>query len=154
MNNIPSVNQLRDMLHDVIGPDFFNNENSATVVEDAMQFGGGFEDAFGGDESIFKEPRGDAKEFFDLLPAAETPLFDGCDDGVTILKWVCELVNAKTLFNMSVTNWDYVIKRSLMAFKKNDREKLPKDYYSTKKMLRRLGLRYKKYDMCVNNCFL
>ncbi|GLT26669.1 hypothetical protein SLA2020_017180 [Shorea laevis] len=48
MNNIPRVDQLRDMLHDVMGPDFFNNENSATAVEDAVQFGGGFEDAFGG----------------------------------------------------------------------------------------------------------
>ncbi|GLU03975.1 hypothetical protein SLE2022_211440 [Rubroshorea leprosula] len=144
MNNIPSVDQLRGMLHDAIGLDFFNNENSATVVEDAVQFGCGFEDASSGDESTFEEPRGDAKKFFDLLQAAETPLFDGCDDGVTILKWVCELVNAKTLFNMSVTNWDYVIKHSLMAFKKNDREKFPKDYYSAKKILRRLGLGYKK----------
>ncbi|GLT29221.1 hypothetical protein SLA2020_041010 [Shorea laevis] len=154
MNNIPSVDQLKDMLHDAMRFDFFNNESSATVVEDAMQFGCGFEDAFGGDESIFEEPKGDAKKFFDLLQAVETPLFDGCDDGVTILKWVCELVNAKTLFNISVTNWDYVIKHSLMAFKKNDREKLPKDYYSGKKMLRHLGLRYKKYDICANNSFL
>ncbi|GLT35136.1 hypothetical protein SLA2020_096140 [Shorea laevis] len=154
MNNIPSVDQLRDMLHDAMGPNFFSNENSATVVEDAVQFGCGFEDASGVGESIFEEPKGDAKEFFDLLQASETPLFDGCDDGVTILKWVCELVNAKTLSNMSVSNWDYVMKRSLMAFKKNDREKLPKDYYGAKKMLRRLGLGYKKYDICVNNWFL
>ncbi|GLT27777.1 hypothetical protein SLA2020_027500 [Shorea laevis] len=109
MNNVPSVDQLRDMLHDAIGPNFFNNEN----------------------KSIFEEPRGDAKEFFDLLRAADTPLFDGCDDSVTVLKW-----------------------RSLMAFKKVDREKLPTDYYSAKKMLRRLGLEYKKYDVCVNNCIL
>ncbi|GLT26336.1 hypothetical protein SLA2020_014140 [Shorea laevis] len=155
MNNVPDVDQLRDMLHDAMGPDFFNNENIASVAEHATQFNSDFEDTSSGDdESIFEEPRGDAKEFFDLLRTADTPLFDGCDDGVTILKWVCELVNAKTLFNMSVTNWDYVIKRSLMAFKKDDCEKLPKDYYSAKKMLRRIGLGYKKYDVCVNNCFL
>ncbi|GLU14777.1 hypothetical protein SLE2022_313260 [Rubroshorea leprosula] len=141
MNNVPSVDQLRDMLHDAIGPNFFNNENSATRVEDATQFDASFDDPSGvSTESIFEEPRGDAKEFFDLLRAADTPLFDGCDDGVTVLKWVCELMSAKTLFNMSVTNWDYVLKRSLMAFKKVDREKLPTDYYSAKKMLRRLGL--------------
>ncbi|GLU09652.1 hypothetical protein SLE2022_265000 [Rubroshorea leprosula] len=141
MNNVPSVDQLRDMLHDAIGPNFFNNENSATRVEDATQFDASFDDPSGvSTESIFEEPRGDAKEFFDLLRAADKPLFDGCDDGVTVLKWVCELMSAKTLFNMSVTNWDYVLKRSLMAFKKVDREKLPTDYYSAKKMLRRLGL--------------
>ncbi|GLT42261.1 hypothetical protein SLA2020_162730 [Shorea laevis] len=76
------------MLHDAIGPNFFNNENSATVVEDVMQFDCGFEDASSGGESIFKQPRGDAKEFFDLLQVAKTLLFDGCDDGVTILKCV------------------------------------------------------------------
>ncbi|GLU11855.1 hypothetical protein SLE2022_285750 [Rubroshorea leprosula] len=141
MNNVPSVDQLRDMLHDAIGPNFFNNENSATRVEDATQFDASFDDPYGvSTESIFEEPRGDAKEFFDLLRAADTPLFDGCDDGVTVLKWVCELMSAKTLFNMSVTNWDYVLKHSLMAFKKVDREKLPTDYYSANKMLRRLGL--------------
>ncbi|GLT88105.1 hypothetical protein SLE2022_061440 [Rubroshorea leprosula] len=148
MNNVPSVDQLRDMLHDAIGPNFFNNENSATRVEDATQFDARFDDPYGvSTESIFEEPRGDAKEFFDLLRAADTPLFDGCDDGVTVLKWVCKLMSAKTLFNMSVTNWDYVLKRSLMAFKKVDREKLPTDYYSAKKMLRRLGLEYKKKSL-------
>ncbi|GLT30332.1 hypothetical protein SLA2020_051360 [Shorea laevis] len=61
MNNIPSVNQLKDMLHDAMGPDFFSNENSATVVEDAVQFGCVFEDVSGGGDSIFEEPRGHAK---------------------------------------------------------------------------------------------
>ncbi|GLT29233.1 hypothetical protein SLA2020_041120 [Shorea laevis] len=152
MNNVPDVDQLRDMLHDAMGPDFFNNENIASVAEHATQFNSGFEDTSGGDdESIFEVPKGDAKELFNLLRVADTPLFDGCNDGVTILKWVCELVNAKTLFNISVTNLNYVIRHSLMAFKKDDREKLPKDYYSAKKMLRLIDLGYKKYDVCVNN---
>ncbi|GLT49759.1 hypothetical protein SLA2020_232930 [Shorea laevis] len=130
MNNVPSVDQLRDMLHDAMGPNFFNSENSATGAEDATQFDVSFDDPYGVSiELIFEEPGGDAKEFFDLLQAADTPLFDGCDDGVTILKWVCELMSAKTIFNISVTNWDYMLKRSLMVFKKADREKLPTDYF-------------------------
>ncbi|GLT33011.1 hypothetical protein SLA2020_076340 [Shorea laevis] len=44
MNNVPSVDQLRDMLHDAMGPNFFNNENSATGVEDATQFDASFDD--------------------------------------------------------------------------------------------------------------
>ncbi|GKV11344.1 hypothetical protein SLEP1_g22608 [Rubroshorea leprosula] len=145
MNNVPSVNQLRDMLHDAMAPNFFNNEKSVTGVEDATQFDTSFDNLYGvSTESIFEELRGDAKEFFDLLRATDTPLFEGCDDAVTVLKWVCELMSAKTLFNMSVTNWDYVLKCSLMTFKKVDREKLPTDYYSAKKMLRHQGLKYKK----------
>ncbi|GKV02853.1 hypothetical protein SLEP1_g15237 [Rubroshorea leprosula] len=155
MNNVPSVNQFRDMLHDAMGPNFFNNENSATGVEGATQFDASFDDPYGvSTESILEEPRGDAKQFFDLLRVADTPLFEGCDDGFTVFKWVCQLMSAKTLLNMSVTNWDYVLKHSLMAFKKVDREKLLIDYYSVKKMLRRLGLGYKKYDAYVNNCLL
>ncbi|GLT28188.1 hypothetical protein SLA2020_031390 [Shorea laevis] len=143
------------MLHGAKGPNFFNNENSAIGAEDVTQFDANFDNPYGvNTKSIFEESRGDAKEFFDLLRVANTHLFDGCDDGVTILKWVSELMSAKTLFNMSVTNWDYVLKRSLMAFKKVDREKLPTDYYGAKKMLRRLSLSYKNYDVCVNNCFL
>ncbi|GLT28335.1 hypothetical protein SLA2020_032760 [Shorea laevis] len=107
MNNVPSVDQLRDMFHDAMGPNFFNNENSVTGAKDATQFDASFDDPYGvNTKSIFEEPRGDAKEFFDLLRAVDTPLFDGCDDGVTVLKWVCELMSVKTLFNMSVTNWD------------------------------------------------
>ncbi|GKV48799.1 hypothetical protein SLEP1_g55591 [Rubroshorea leprosula] len=116
MNNVPSVDQLKDMLHNAMGSNFFNNENSATGVKDATQFDASFDDPYG----------------------------VRCDDGVTVLKWVCELMSAKTLFNMSVINWDYVLKRSLMAFKKVDKEKLLTDYYSAKKMLRHLDLEYKK----------
>ncbi|GLT29577.1 hypothetical protein SLA2020_044340 [Shorea laevis] len=68
MNNVPNVDQLRDMLHDAMGPNFFNNENSATRVEDVTQFDASFNDPYGVSiESIFEKPKGDAQEFFDLL---------------------------------------------------------------------------------------
>ncbi|GKU93033.1 hypothetical protein SLEP1_g6672 [Rubroshorea leprosula] len=66
--------------------------DGATGVEDATQFDASFDDPYGvSTESIFEELRGDAKEFFDLLQAADTPIFDGCDDGVTVLKWFLPL---------------------------------------------------------------
>ncbi|GLU09647.1 hypothetical protein SLE2022_264960 [Rubroshorea leprosula] len=61
------------------------------------------------EEPIFEEAMGDAKEFFDLLQAANTPFYDGCDDGDTLLKWMSHFINAKTLYNMSVANWDYML---------------------------------------------
>ncbi|GLT87315.1 hypothetical protein SLE2022_054040 [Rubroshorea leprosula] len=67
-NNVPSVDQLKDMLHDARGPIFFNNENSVVGAEHTTQFDASFDDPYGVSiESIFEEPRGDAKEFFDLL---------------------------------------------------------------------------------------
>ncbi|GLT26672.1 hypothetical protein SLA2020_017200 [Shorea laevis] len=38
------------------------------------------------DEPIFEEAMGDVKEFFDLLQVTNTPLYDGCDEGDTVLK--------------------------------------------------------------------
>ncbi|GLU06883.1 hypothetical protein SLE2022_238700 [Rubroshorea leprosula] len=38
------------------------------------------------EEPIFEEAMGDAKEFFDLLQAANTSLYDGCDEGDTVFK--------------------------------------------------------------------
>ncbi|GKV12727.1 hypothetical protein SLEP1_g23844 [Rubroshorea leprosula] len=91
-------------------------------------------------EPIFEEAMGDAKEFFDLLQAANTTLYDRCDDGDTVLKWM--------------SNWDYMLKCTRRWMKPEDRDRIPKDFYSTKKMMRRFSLGYKKYDVCVNNCFL
>ncbi|GLT25908.1 hypothetical protein SLA2020_010070 [Shorea laevis] len=58
INNVPSIDQLKDMLHDATGPNFFTNENSATGAEDATQFDTSFDDPYGiSTESIFEEPR-------------------------------------------------------------------------------------------------
>ncbi|GLT29981.1 hypothetical protein SLA2020_048080 [Shorea laevis] len=62
MNNVLDVDQLRDMLHNAIGLDFFNNEKSISIAEHATQFNSSFKDTSSGDESIFEEPKGDAKE--------------------------------------------------------------------------------------------
>ncbi|GKV17042.1 hypothetical protein SLEP1_g27595 [Rubroshorea leprosula] len=106
------------------------------------------------DQPIFEEAIGDVKEFFDLLQAANTPLYEGCDEGDTVLKWVSHFMNAKTLYNMSVANWDYVLKCNRRWIKPEDRDRISKDFYSAKKIMRRFSLSYKKYDVCVNNCFL
>ncbi|GLT25859.1 hypothetical protein SLA2020_009620 [Shorea laevis] len=106
------------------------------------------------DQPIFEEAMGDAKEFFDLLQAANTPLYDGCDKGDTVLKWMSHFMNAKRLYNMSVANWDYVLKCSRRWSKPEDQDRISKEFYSAKKMMRCFNLGYKKYDVCVNNCFL
>ncbi|GLU23260.1 hypothetical protein SLE2022_392820 [Rubroshorea leprosula] len=97
----------------------------------------------GSEEPIF-EAMGDAKEFFDLLQATNTPLYDGCDDGDTILKWVSHFMNAKTLYNMSVATWNYMLKCTRRWMKLDDRDRISKDFYSAKKLMRCFSLSYKK----------
>ncbi|GLT27298.1 hypothetical protein SLA2020_023060 [Shorea laevis] len=106
------------------------------------------------DEPIFEEALRDAKKIFDLLQAANTPFYDGCDEGDTTLKWVSHFMNAKTLYNISVANWDYMLKCSRRWIKPKDQDRIPKDFYNAKKMMRSFSLGHKKYDVCVNNCFL
>ncbi|GLT29271.1 hypothetical protein SLA2020_041480 [Shorea laevis] len=92
------------------------------------------------EEPIFEEAMGDAKEFFDVLQATNTPLYDGCDEGDTLLKWVSRFMNANTLYNISVANWDYMLKCSRRWIKPEDRDKIPKDFYSAKKLMRRFSV--------------
>ncbi|GLT24991.1 hypothetical protein SLA2020_001500 [Shorea laevis] len=141
----------REMVIDAMGSEWHESVDIFGDVGGMNKIG---EVETSGAKQVFEQPSGEAKEFFDLLQAAATPLFDGCDEGTTVLSWVTYMLNAKTLYNMSVASWNYMLKGALMGFKKEDQERLPKDYYSAKKMLRRLGLGYKKYDVCVNNCVL
>ncbi|GLT44296.1 hypothetical protein SLA2020_182020 [Shorea laevis] len=73
-----------------------------------------------GATQVFEQSSGKAKEFFDLLQVAATPLFEGCDKGTTMLSWIIYMLNAKMLYNMRVASWDYMLKGTLMGFKKED----------------------------------
>ncbi|GKV05134.1 hypothetical protein SLEP1_g17175 [Rubroshorea leprosula] len=65
-----------------------------------------------------------------------------------------KMLNMKTLYNMSATNWEMALSLSRKLLSPKDQEKVPKDFYSAKKMINLLGLGYKKIDICVNDCFL
>ncbi|GLT37118.1 hypothetical protein SLA2020_114530 [Shorea laevis] len=94
-----------------------------------------------------------AREFYDLLHVAEVHIGAGGQD-VTVLSWMAEMLNMKTLYNMSAANWEMALSLSRKLLSPEDQEKVPKDFYSAKKMINALGLGYKKIDICVNDCFL
>ncbi|GLU21464.1 hypothetical protein SLE2022_376020 [Rubroshorea leprosula] len=64
------------------------------------------------------------------------------------------MLNMKTLYNMSVANWEMALSLSQKLFSPEDQEKVPKVFYSAKKITNVLGLGYKKIDVCVNDYFL
>ncbi|GLT38766.1 hypothetical protein SLA2020_129920 [Shorea laevis] len=55
---------------------------------------------------------------------------------------------------MSATNWEMALSLSQKLLSPEEQEKVPKDFYSTKKMINVLRLGYKKIDSYVNDCFL
>ncbi|GLT25074.1 hypothetical protein SLA2020_002280 [Shorea laevis] len=100
-----------------------------------------------------EEPNSKAREFYDLLHASEVHIGAGGQD-VTVFSWMAKMLNMKTLYNMSSANWEMALSLSRKLLSPNDQEKVPKDFYSAKKMINVLGLGYKKIDICVNDCFL
>ncbi|GKV27030.1 hypothetical protein SLEP1_g36237 [Rubroshorea leprosula] len=104
-------------------------------------------------EPIIEEPNNEARDFYSNLRAVETPLYDGCKDD-TLLTWLADSLNGKVIHNMSVSCWNYFLSCSRRLLSPEVQDKFPKDYSSTKKMLKKLGLGFKRFDVCVNNCVL
>ncbi|XP_038982911.1 uncharacterized protein LOC120110936 [Phoenix dactylifera] len=98
-----------------------------------------------------EEPNKDAADFYSLLKDAEVPLWEGCKKHYK-LSAITQLLNCKSEFNMSISCYDRIMK--IVKNMLPESEKLPLDFYQSKKMLRKLGLEYKSIDVCENNCML
>ncbi|XP_012838845.1 PREDICTED: uncharacterized protein LOC105959319 [Erythranthe guttata] len=123
-----------------------------TMVLEAAGLGFDFEfdrNDFVSDEGEL--PNSVAGKFYELLKATEEPLYEGCKLH-TPLSATSRLVNIKSEFNMSGVCFNQIL-QLMKELVPND-NKLPTDFYKTKKMVRNLGLGYKKIDVCVNECIL
>ncbi|XP_038975417.1 uncharacterized protein LOC120106535 [Phoenix dactylifera] len=98
-----------------------------------------------------EEPNKDAADFYSLLKDAEVPLWEGCKKH-SKLSAISQLLNCKSKFNMSISCYDRIMK--IVKNMLPESEKLPPDFYQSKKMLRKLGLKYTSIDVCENNCML
>ncbi|XP_038983288.1 uncharacterized protein LOC120111038 [Phoenix dactylifera] len=98
-----------------------------------------------------EEPNKDAADFYSLLKDAEVPLWEGCKKH-SKLSAISQLLNCKSEFNMSISCYDRIMK--IVKNMLPESEKLPSDFYQSKKMLRKLGLEYTSIDVCENNCML
>ncbi|GKV24900.1 hypothetical protein SLEP1_g34441 [Rubroshorea leprosula] len=84
-------------------------------------------DAMGGqseynDGPMAEEPNSKAREFYDLLHATEVHIGVGGQD-VTVLSWMAEMLNMKTLYNMSAANWEMALSLSRKLLSPEDQEK-------------------------------
>ncbi|GLT26241.1 hypothetical protein SLA2020_013230 [Shorea laevis] len=146
-----SSNTVRNFEGESCNMEFVRNEVDALyheMVVDAM----GAQSEYN-DRPMANEPNSKAREFYNLLHAAEIHIGAGGQD-VTVLSWMVEMLKMKTLYNMSAANWEMALSLSRKLLSPEDQEKVPKDFYSAKKMINVLGFGYKKIDICVNDCFL
>jgi hypothetical protein len=89
-------------------------------------------------------------EFFRLLKALEELLHGHTK--VTVLAFVTRLMALKSSFFFSNSCYNELLK--LFGDVLPNPNKLPKDMYHSKKLVKGLGMDYEKIDICQNSCML
>ncbi|KAL0396052.1 UNVERIFIED_CONTAM: hypothetical protein Scaly_0053600 [Sesamum calycinum] len=89
--------------------------------------------------------------YFDVVNAADQPLYSGSENH-SQLSAVARLVNIKSEHNLPQSCYDEI--SQLIGELLPRDHTLPKDYYSTKKLIRELGLPVEKIDACKAGCML
>ena len=104
------------------------------------------------EEDIEEEPPNDkAKQLYDMLNAADSELWPGCKRH-SQLSFVVRLMSLKAEYHWPERCYDRLtelIKEGLP-----DENLLPNNFYSTKKLLRGMGLPIEKIDCCPNSCMI
>jgi hypothetical protein len=90
------------------------------------------------------------KEFFKILKALEEPLHEHTK--VTVLAFVTRLMAIKSKFFFSNNCYNELLK--LIGDVLPNPNKLPKDMYHSKKLVKGLSMDYEKIDVCRNSCML
>ncbi|XP_026657307.1 uncharacterized protein LOC113461438 [Phoenix dactylifera] len=98
-----------------------------------------------------EEPNKDAADCYSLLKDAEVPLWEGYKK-YSKLSAISQLLTCKAEFNISISFYDRIMKIAKNMLLES--EKLPPDFYQSKKILQKLGLKYTSIDVCENNCML
>ncbi|PKA55722.1 hypothetical protein AXF42_Ash012014 [Apostasia shenzhenica] len=100
---------------------------------------------------VHEQPNQEAKKIYNLLQAADEPLWEGCTLH-TRISATAQMLNLKSETKMSNQVFDRMI--SIIKSFLPSSEKLPSNYYETKKLMKGLGLAYEKIDACSNNCMI
>ncbi|XP_042446385.1 uncharacterized protein LOC122031324 [Zingiber officinale] len=111
-----------------------------------------YKDAFASDESV-DHTMSEARdyEFADLLVDAETPLFPGCTT-YTKLSAIVTLYNFKSTNGHTDNSFNELLK--ILGDMLPEKNTLPKDVYSMRKLLKPFDLGYEKIHACPNDCCL
>ncbi|KAJ8764170.1 hypothetical protein K2173_005090 [Erythroxylum novogranatense] len=101
--------------------------------------------------NVEEEPNAEARNFFDLLQAADRELWPGCQK-MTQLSSIAQILNVKSEGHISDRSFDNILEWYT--------ESLPADhsmvdnFYNMKKLIRGLGLPVQKIDCCRLGCML
>ncbi|XP_048501793.2 uncharacterized protein LOC130589373 [Beta vulgaris subsp. vulgaris] len=100
--------------------------------------------------SVEEEPNGEAMKFFDLLKAAENPLYDGSK--ISVLEMASRITSLKCEYNLPHRCVDGFA--SLVNEAIPDNNHMEKTFYDTKKVLNGLELPHERIHACPRGCML
>lgn len=97
-------------------------------------------------------PNPDAQRLYDMLNAADNELWPGCKKH-SQLSYVVRLMSLKAEYHWPERCYDRVTELIKEGFPSDD-NLLPSSFYSTKRLLRGIGLPVQKIDCCPNSCMI
>ncbi|XP_004494055.1 uncharacterized protein [Cicer arietinum] len=100
------------------------------------------------EENNEEPPNDDAQDFYDLLTAANKPLYEGASDSK--LSICVKLLACKSNWNVPQKCLDFFA--SMLVDVCPFKDSLPKKIYQAKKLVTMLGLKSEKIDCCVKGC--
>jgi hypothetical protein len=100
---------------------------------------------------VDEESNADAARFFDLLKDSDEPFWDGCMNH-NKLSVVAQVFTIKSDHELSEAGYDKIIEWAINILPKGNR--LKKNFYAAKSMMKLLGLGYQKISICPNFCIL
>jgi hypothetical protein len=102
-------------------------------------------------DGMKQEPNASAKAFFELLEEGKTALYPSCED-VTKLSFIVKLYEIKCVSGMTNRACDLMLQMFTEVLPKG--HYIPTNLAQVRKVIRELGLDYKKIHVCVNDCVL
>ena len=132
MEELRTTDRCTQMVLDAAGPELVGNSNDNDDYDD-------------------ESSNSDTQRFYDVLVAANKPLWPGCTKH-TELSLISRLMSVKSEGQMSENNFDSIVE--LMSEIVLDNNVVPMNFYNAKKKMRGMGLPMEKIDCCKNLCMI
>ena len=128
------------------------NTNMRQVVQEAFGYIDDEHHTNGPHASGLSEdgPDAETQDFFDLLRAADEPLWEGCE--LSKLSFLVLLFHVKSTNKWSNKSINDLLQILQLALPNGSN--IPRTFVEARKTIAKLGLRYEKIHVCPNNCQL
>ncbi|XP_052118636.1 uncharacterized protein LOC110280298 [Arachis duranensis] len=138
-----SGNQMLDMVHEAFNIPGLQGDNE-NMMDEVVR------DGAEGLPNLSDEPSREARAFQELLEDGEQRLYPGCSR-FSKLSFLVRLYHIKCMCGVSNKAFGLILELLGDAF---EHARIPNTLHDAKTIIRKLGIEYKKIDVCPNDCML